>query len=255
VTTLKTGMVQLTTWGDALQCAVTNVSGHSLVVSAVRVKNGANATVASLSTATLGDGNTANLPYYSPGQARCEADVADGDADGLRLRAIRSDSTTRGSVDGDAAEAPERAFPRWDTKINNPSRFKVLSDFNNEAVLDRETGLVWLKDLALLSSPWVTQMGVCNSFQIAGRAGWRLPTLQELQSLLDTNASTPLKLPAGHPFSGIVAAAYWSATAEVQNPGTNAWRVNFGSGSSSYGDQSDFLGAWCVRGGQGVDRQ
>ena len=30
----------------------------------------------------------------------------------------------------------------WDKTINGASRFKVLNDFNKEAVLDRETGLV-----------------------------------------------------------------------------------------------------------------
>jgi hypothetical protein len=32
----------------------------------------------------------------------------------------------------------------WDRKINNAhERFKVLTDFHGEAVLDRETDLVW----------------------------------------------------------------------------------------------------------------
>ena len=33
----------------------------------------------------------------------------------------------------------------WDKQINDPNRFKVLGAFNNEAVLDKETGLVWQK--------------------------------------------------------------------------------------------------------------
>jgi hypothetical protein len=31
---------------------------------------------------------------------------------------------------------------KWDQKIDNPGRFKVLSQFKGEAVLDRETGRV-----------------------------------------------------------------------------------------------------------------
>ena len=31
----------------------------------------------------------------------------------------------------------------WDTVINGAARFRVLAGFNNAAVLDRETGLVW----------------------------------------------------------------------------------------------------------------
>ncbi len=33
--------------------------------------------------------------------------------------------------------------PSWDDQINKPSRFKVLKEFDDAAVLDRETGLVW----------------------------------------------------------------------------------------------------------------
>ena len=31
----------------------------------------------------------------------------------------------------------------WDTKLPNDSRFTILPDFNNQAVRDNETGLVW----------------------------------------------------------------------------------------------------------------
>ena len=31
----------------------------------------------------------------------------------------------------------------WSTRIDTPRRFVVLKDFNGEAVLDRETNLVW----------------------------------------------------------------------------------------------------------------
>jgi len=35
------------------------------------------------------------------------------------------------------------SFPSWDRKIDSAKRFKVLDRFEGEAVLDRETGLVW----------------------------------------------------------------------------------------------------------------
>ena len=41
------------------------------------------------------------------------------------------------------AAAGDRAFSSWDKQINSEGRFKVLSQFNDQAVLDKETGLVW----------------------------------------------------------------------------------------------------------------
>jgi hypothetical protein len=39
--------------------------------------------------------------------------------------------------------ATAEPVPTWSDQINSPNRFKVLKEFNNEAVLDKETGLVW----------------------------------------------------------------------------------------------------------------
>src|SRR5213592_884355 len=38
---------------------------------------------------------------------------------------------------------PYYATPSWDQKLVYFQRFICLTDWNNEAVLDRETGLVW----------------------------------------------------------------------------------------------------------------
>jgi hypothetical protein len=38
---------------------------------------------------------------------------------------------------------PYYATPSWDQKLPAATRFIVLSDWFNEAALDRETGLVW----------------------------------------------------------------------------------------------------------------
>ena len=49
------------------------------------------------------------------------------------------------SADAQTASAgPYYATPSWD-QTPSSTRFVVLSNWNNEAVLDRETGLVWEK--------------------------------------------------------------------------------------------------------------
>jgi hypothetical protein len=89
--------------------------------------------------------------------------------------------------------------------------------------------------------------------------GWRLPALQELSSLVDpaNSPGSSLALPPGHPFLGIEAGFYFSATT-AEDFSTNALGVFFnvflepfvGSGSKSL---PNFV--WCVRGGQGANPQ
>jgi hypothetical protein len=42
----------------------------------------------------------------------------------------------------------------WDQKLDSSNRFKVLKGFNDEAVLDQETGLVWQRTPEPSSGCW-----------------------------------------------------------------------------------------------------
>jgi hypothetical protein len=106
----------------------------------------------------------------------------------------------------------------------------VLAD---TAVLDRETGLVWEIDPEATTADWAASVEAClDSTSGTGlnvRRGWKLPTVEEFQSLLQTS------LPAGHPFTVVAAdlsASYWTATTA---PGatTSAWRVQPSVGSAT----------------------
>src|SRR4026207_326071 len=67
--------------------------------------------------------------------------------------------------------------PSGDQKFAGPNRFKVLSDFNNEAVLDRETGLVWEKTPETALGGWAFIDDECFSRLPAGvRGGDRRPS-------------------------------------------------------------------------------
>jgi hypothetical protein len=163
----------------------------------------------------------------------------------------------------------------WDLQLQcnthaSCPRFVVLSNWidashplGGAAVLDRETGLVWEQSPSTSTFPWsstttTTAARHCNILNVGHRKGWRLPTIQELASLVDgdpANTSSP-RLPPGHPFSSNVQSSfYWSATTNASNT-SDAWFVFFGFGSvqENAGKVSSFL-VWCVRGGHGVDPQ
>ncbi len=86
-----------------------------------------------------------------------------------------------------------------------------------------------------------------------GRMGWRLPTSEELASLVDPNnpgGATPY-LPPGHPFDNVQQTWYWSATSHDRFL-LNFRVVDFRNGTVSAADYADAAGSsWCVRGGQG----
>lgn len=141
--------------------------------------------------------------------------------------------------------------PPWDHAQNNPGRFSVLSQFNNKAVLDKETGRVWEQSPSTSAGNWFNALSHCYQLEVGGRKGWRLPTIEELASLVDTSQSSPA-LPAGHPFSNVQSSDYWSATTFATSS-SFALGVDFFDGDVGFDDKSDSFFVWCVRGGQGID--
>jgi hypothetical protein len=109
----------------------------------------------------------------------------------------------------------------WDRRINSAQqRFKVLTEFNSEAVLDRETGLVWERRPSMDAMVWSNARMFCAQKAVGGRGGWRLPSFSELATLVDPSVtSTAVRLPTGHPFLDVQPATYWSVTPVAEEPG------------------------------------
>ena len=146
---------------------------------------------------------------------------------------------------------------RWDTNNPSASRFIVLTAFNNQAVLDKNTGLVWEKSpttTAATQEQWVLARVTCATIQtVGGQKGWRLPSMPELSSLVDPSVAPPgPTLPPGHPFLN-VQSNYWSATMNAENP-TVAWLVDFGTGNVSSAGKTNIFQVLCVRGGMNADQ-
>lgn len=88
-------------------------------------------------------------------------------------------------------------------------------DFDEHTALDRLTGLRWLRHIeqipAILSwSEALETVAKLNKQRLAGIDRWRLPNINELESLVDSSRHTPA-LPDSHPFTGLQD-GYWSST-------------------------------------------
>ena len=163
---------------------------------------------------------------------------------------------TAGPAQAASGAGPYYAEPTWDRKLPTATRFLILTNWNSEAVLDKETGLVWEKSPDPIPQPWFQARQVCANRTISGRMGWRLPSVDELASLIDPGVVSPgPTLPPGHPFLHVIGGTtnrdyYWSATTTVESP-TSAWAVSFGTSDVTFGPKADSIGlpVWCVRGG------
>jgi Protein of unknown function (DUF1566) len=152
----------------------------------------------------------------------------------------------------------------WDVKINDATkRFIVLPAFKNQAVLDKETQLVWQRAPSNEFISFEDARTVCQRAALGGRRGWRVPALSELRSLLDANVSDfhVTALPAGHPFIGIMEpfgngptgnnyGRYWTSTLNTTQDANYRLVVTMdGVVNPTVLPIGTALGAaWCVRG-------
>jgi hypothetical protein len=153
----------------------------------------------------------------------------------------------------------------WDDKINGHHRFKVLREFGGAAVLDKETGRVWEQSPSTDTFCWTASascpgtglapdaLSHCYQLEVGGRKGWRVPSIEELASLVDTSQGSPTTpaLPAGHPFN-VPPTVHWSSTTNASDA-SRAWAVGFASGNVFNPLKTASREVWCVRGGQGID--
>jgi hypothetical protein len=123
-----------------------------------------------------------------------------------RMAAVLATGLTGLALAGTASAVDLRD---WGRKLPESERFVVLSQFNNAAVLDKETQLVWEKT-AYSATSWISAHISCGAVSTGGRRGWRLPTRPELASLMVPGATS---MPT---VFGIPTGTYWTAT---EHPG------------------------------------
>ena len=131
-----------------------------------------------------------------------------------------------GSLEPSAGPGPtmktlDEIPPTWSQKLPAAQRFVIVLD--GAAVLDKETGLVWEKSPDPNLRPWDSAINYSYSKTVGGRKGWRLPTIEELASLIDATQSNPA-LPNGHPFLNVQSGRYWSSATYAGNT-DQAWYV------------------------------
>ena len=154
--------------------------------------------------------------------------------------------------------------PIWDISKSNwiahkPNpRFAIfhpgpLRDKTKDVVFDKETGLIWERVSDSEKKTWEAAILYSYTKAVAGRKGWRLPSIEELLSLVDPTRSNP-SLPDGHPFLNVqLDYFYWSSSLGMTNLPTYAWGYDFRNANTSNVLKSTECYVWLVRGESGHD--
>ena len=112
-------------------------------------------------------------------------------------------------------------------------RFKQISE--NE-IEDTQTGLVWRKDFKK-NMTWKEALDYAESLD----DNWRLPTIDELISLINYTRRDPAS-----DFPSMPATGFWSST-PVVDTAISAWRAHFFSGHIDYDYKTNTYDVRCVR--------
>ncbi|MDA8239301.1 MAG: DUF1566 domain-containing protein [Nitrospiraceae bacterium] len=111
-------------------------------------------------------------------------------------------------------------------------------DFMDDLVIDRLTSLCWSRNADITNGAvtWHDALAAVARLNQSAKekGGWRLPNINELESLVDCSAHGPA-LPVGHPFES-VRESYWSSTTSMFEPDW-AWALYLTKGAVGVGQK------------------
>jgi hypothetical protein len=121
-----------------------------------------------------------------------------------------------------------------------PGRYTVAA----ETVRDNRTGLVWQKTVEANTQDNASAAAYCPTLTLDGVTNFRLPTMEELQSLVDFTRTSPAMdtkaFPAAPPDS------FWSSTPYVGGSEGSFWYLNFKDGTMAGSTSSGLFRVRCV---------
>ncbi len=134
---------------------------------------------------------------------------------------------------------------------HNPMSY---TDNRNGTVTDNVTGLMWQQSLDGIQRSWSDAGAYCSSLATAGYSDWRLPSVMELQSIVDYSIAYPGPTTNTTYFPNLVSnpTTYlwdWSSNSNVSGNGT-AGSMDYSGGVLGYSSASSPLSVRCVRGNQ-----
>jgi len=131
--------------------------------------------------------------------------------------------------------------------IGDQTRF---TDNGDGTVSTNKSTLMWSKDANICGAmTWDEASSCCADLNLAGHSDWRLPSISELNGLIDASQSNPALSP-GHPFTNVQTWFYWSSTSGMI-PGCEGcvYIIDISLDSINWSNKYHDLYVWPVRSG------
>ncbi len=114
---------------------------------------------------------------------------------------------------------------------------------SGDTVTHHKTGLVWQEVDDSQLRNWEDANQYCKDLTLDGNSNWRLPSIDELEAIIDYSRVDP----AISGSFGAQTAIYWSGSSYFEDP-LYAWSVNFAHGAVDAYHKTAISYARCVRG-------
>ena len=128
--------------------------------------------------------------------------------------------------------------------IHSNLHFFINTD---NTVTDTKTGLMWQRQISSSPQPWEYALENCENTTDSGHTDWRLPTLIELQSIVNYNRISALPIDPIN-FPDLPSENFWTSTPSQQLG--FIYNINFNDGTSQTQEAQTELYYRAVRGGQ-----
>jgi hypothetical protein len=118
-------------------------------------------------------------------------------------------------------------------------------------VTDNLTGLMWAKhaNLANGQRTWAQSLEFAYGLTLCGHSDWRLPNVNELQSIMDRDRSNLALWLNSQGFTNMRSGYYWTSTTQTSSP-VRAWVANLWAGHLGANNKNRSNYIWTVRSGQ-----
>ena len=119
-----------------------------------------------------------------------------------------------------------------------------LQDNGDGSVTDLESGRTWQQDDDNTRRDWKSAQAYCDDLILAEKADWRLPTPEELASIVVYKDTHPTIDTAKFPSTQ--SSGYWSGTI-MQGNSWQAWYVDFYYGPVDFSSKKQSHYVRCIR--------